>query len=197
MTIDRETLAEKLLIAEVEKHGSANARISDCFDLVEAFIHYAEKQSKQFEPFVCGHSWSDYHYNKEADLTVCYKCWPGAQIVTPKVLRHAWPGGGEPCINCGSTSDEDPEQRCYPKPAPKCDHPSITTLYIDGDVDRILSKKCNFCHAQLHVEPAPKREARPREWNATVSPNGWVLDSRLGLAQDKSLEVIRVREIFP
>jgi hypothetical protein len=37
----------------------------------------------------------------------------------PKVLRHAWPGGGEPCVNCGSYSDEDPEQRCYPKPAPK------------------------------------------------------------------------------
>ena len=76
-------------------------------------------------------------------------------------------------------------QRKQPEP-PKCEHrPGWTTNMV----------YCAHCGEDL-PEPAPKREARPREWDACVSPNDWVLDSRLGLAQDKSLEVIRVREIL-
>jgi len=85
------------------------------------------------------------------------------------------------CLRCGAQKDrEEPA----PKPEPeKCEH--IWAPWGNGHV------RCWKCGIEKE-EPAPKREAR--EWDVTISPVGWIVDTKF--VYNQVSEKIRVREIL-
>lgn len=58
---------------------------------------------------------------------------------------------------------------------------------------------CLRCGAPMDEPEPPKPErVAAREWDATVSPNGWVIDNRFHFNSEATgMKVIRVREILP
>lgn len=55
-----------------------------------------------------------FHYSDCFDKATAFLAYAANEREKGKpTLRHAWPGGGKPCVNCGWYSDENPEQICY------------------------------------------------------------------------------------
>lgn len=101
----------------------------------------------------------------------------------PKACEHAklYRDAHGNCRKCGALlwGAEPPKPKMV-----KSNHTYLPDEYGD----------CVICGRARH-EPAPKPERVAREWDVTISPVGWVVDTKF--VYNQVSEKIRVREILP
>lgn len=71
-----------------------------------------------------------------------------------------------------------------------CEHPRI----YEGPVIPLVGQ-CLDCGVMTQKPDPPKSERFAREWDVTISPVGWIVDTKF--VYNQVSEKIRVREILP
>ena len=126
----------------------------------------------------------------------------------PKACEHRWMPWSivepetERCQVCNRVVykySREPIDNAEP-PKPACEHPSMTTIYSNGNVERPLHRYCNFCEDSFPIEPPKPERVAAREWWVHMNAAGgnFVMHSKdCGTARcSKLCDVYKVREIL-